>query len=43
MGMVSEGDLIRPDQAAREAQREWWLEILKGLGLFFPSADQNAT
>jgi CBS domain-containing protein len=28
MGMVSEGDLIRPDQAAREARREWWLEIL---------------
>jgi len=28
IGMVSEGDLIRPDQAAREARREWWLEIL---------------
>jgi|SRR5215471_8810000 len=28
IGMVSEGDLIRPDQAAREARREWWLQIL---------------
>ena len=28
IGMVSEGDLIRPDQAAREARRDWWLEIL---------------
>jgi CBS domain-containing protein len=28
IGMVSEGDLIRPDQAARKAGREWWLEIL---------------
>ena len=28
IGMVSEGDLIRPDQAAREARREWWLEML---------------
>ena len=28
IGMVSEGDLIRPDQAARAARREWWLEIL---------------
>jgi CBS domain-containing protein len=28
IGMVSEGDLISPDQAARKARREWWLEIL---------------
>jgi CBS domain-containing protein len=28
IGMVSEGDLIRPDQTARDARREWWLEIL---------------
>ena len=28
IGIVSEGDLIRRDQAAREARREWWLEIL---------------
>jgi CBS domain-containing protein len=28
IGMVSEGDLIRPDQVAREARRKWWLEIL---------------
>jgi CBS domain-containing protein len=26
--MVSEGDLIDRDQAAREARREWWLELL---------------
>lgn len=26
--IVSEGDLIRRDQAAHEARREWWLEIL---------------
>ena len=25
---MSEGDLIRRDQTAREARREWWLEIL---------------
>ena len=28
IGIVSEGDLIRRDQAAREARREWWLETL---------------
>jgi CBS domain-containing protein len=28
IGIVSEGDLIRRDQAAREARRKWWLEIL---------------
>jgi CBS domain-containing protein len=28
IGMVSEGDLIRPDEAAREARSERWLEIL---------------
>lgn len=28
IGMVSEGDLIDRDQAAREARREWWLELL---------------
>ena len=28
IGIVSEGDLIRRDQPAREARREWWLEIL---------------
>jgi len=27
IGMVSEGDLIRPDRAAREAWRQSWLEI----------------
>jgi CBS domain-containing protein len=27
IGMVSEGDLIRPDRAAREAWRHSWLEI----------------
>ena len=28
IGIVSEGDLIRPDGAAREAWRQSWLEIL---------------
>ena len=28
IGIVSEGDLIRRDEAAREARRAWWLEIL---------------
>ena len=28
VGMVSEGDLIRPDRAAREARRQSWLEML---------------
>ena len=28
IGIVSEGDLIRPDRAAREAWRQSWLEIL---------------
>jgi hypothetical protein len=28
IGMVSEGDLIRPDHAARDARREWLLEVL---------------
>jgi predicted transcriptional regulator len=27
LGMASEGNLIRPDRAAREAWRESWLEI----------------
>jgi len=27
IGMVSEGDLIRPDRSAREAWRQSWLEI----------------
>jgi CBS domain-containing protein len=27
LGMVSEGDLIRPERAAREAWRQSWLEI----------------
>lgn len=27
LGMVSEGDLIRPDRAAREVWRQSWLEI----------------
>src|SRR3974377_1760376 len=27
IGIVSEGDLIRPDRAAREAWRQSWLEI----------------
>jgi CBS domain-containing protein len=28
IGMVSEGDLIRPEEAAREKRRQWWLEML---------------
>lgn len=28
LGMVSEGDLIGRDEAAREARRDWWLTIL---------------
>src|SRR5262249_54283874 len=28
MGIVSEGDLIRPERAAREAWRQSWLEVL---------------
>ena len=28
IGIVSEGDLIRPDRAAREAWRQSWLEVL---------------
>ena len=28
IGMVSEGDLIRPERAAREAKHRSWLEIL---------------
>lgn len=28
IGMVSEGDLIGRDEAAREARRDWWLEML---------------
>jgi CBS domain-containing protein len=28
IGIVSEGDLIRPDRAARDAWRQSWLEIL---------------
>jgi CBS domain-containing protein len=28
IGMISEGDLITPDDAAREARREWWLTLL---------------
>jgi CBS domain-containing protein len=27
IGMVSEGDLIRPERAAREERRQYWLEI----------------
>src|SRR5215469_18951104 len=27
IGIVSEGDLIRPDRAAREAWRQSWLEV----------------
>ncbi len=28
IGMISEGDLIAPDNAAREARRDWWLSLL---------------
>src|SRR6478736_214309 len=28
LGMVSEGDLIGRDEAAREARRDWWLTVL---------------
>jgi hypothetical protein len=28
IGMVSEGDLIGRDEAAREARRDWWLALL---------------
>jgi CBS domain-containing protein len=28
LGMVSEGDLIGRSEAAREARRDWWLELL---------------
>jgi CBS domain-containing protein len=28
IGMVSEGDLIGRDEAARESRRDWWLELL---------------
>lgn len=28
LGMVSEGDLIGRDEAAREARRDWWLALL---------------
>jgi CBS domain-containing protein len=28
LGMVSEGDLIGRDEAARKARRDWWLELL---------------
>jgi CBS domain-containing protein len=28
IGMISEGDLIAPDDAAREARRDWWLALL---------------
>ena len=28
IGMVSEGDLLRPSDADREARRDWWLAIL---------------
>jgi len=28
VGMVSEGDLIGRDEAAREARRDWWLALL---------------
>jgi len=34
VGMVSEGDLIGRDVNAREARRDWWLEMLaEGAGL----------
>jgi CBS domain-containing protein len=34
LGMVSEGDLIGRDDAAREARRDWWLAVLaEGEGL----------
>jgi CBS domain-containing protein len=28
IGMVSEGDLIGRDETAREARRDWWLQLL---------------
>lgn len=28
IGMVSEGDLIRPERAARNVRRQSWLEVL---------------
>lgn len=28
IGMVSEGDLIGRDDAARQARRDWWLAFL---------------
>jgi CBS domain-containing protein len=28
IGMVSEGDLVGPDDAASEARRDWWLNLL---------------
>ncbi len=28
LGMVSEGDLLRPDSSEREKRREWWLALL---------------
>ena len=28
LGMVSEGDLIGRDDAARDARRDWWLTLL---------------
>ncbi len=30
IGMISEEDLIRPDDATREARRDWWLTLLAG-------------
>jgi CBS domain-containing protein len=28
IGMISEGDLVGPDDAAREVRRDWWLSLL---------------
>jgi CBS domain-containing protein len=28
IGMISEGDLVGPDDASREVRRDWWLSLL---------------
>jgi len=36
IGMVSEGDLIGPDEPDREARRDWWLRLLAEGELLHP-------